>query len=325
VAAPNGTGLQQPKLAQAAFHRVVSHSPRFVPNHKHEATLTAMTATTTNRQRRRHAPQHTPHSHSNNPPRKCDHPKFCNFHQKPGHTDDECLAQKKKKAAEKPRSKSGPPARQYATMIVPDEEDDDLIETVNGLMTVKDRHTTDSEILLDNGAEISLFRDAHLLTDITPTKSIRIRGVNSGDKALLVTHTAMFRGLLQVYYSKDATANILSYCQVGDNLGIVWDSERQLFHTTDHELTFVRDGKLFVLTDTKCVTFLRSKPVVKNDLVREVQRRLGFPSESTLAQAIRNGAISNLPITVKDVETAVSIEGRSAATLQGKAQTCNSP
>jgi hypothetical protein len=210
-------------------------------------------------------------------------------------------------------------------MIVPDEEDDDLIETVNGLMTVKDTCATDNEILLGNGAEISLFRDAHLLTDITPTKSIRIRGVNSGDKALLVTHTAMFRGLLQVYYSKDATANILSYCQVGDELGIVWDSERQLFHTTDHELTFVRDGKLFVLTETKCVTFMRSKPVVKNDLVREVQRRLGFPSESTLAQAIRNGSISNLPITVKDIESAVSMEGRSAATLQGKAHTCNSP
>jgi hypothetical protein len=44
------------------------------------------------------------------------------------------------------------PARQYATMIVPEEEDDDLIdETVNGLMTVKDRCATDNEILLDNG------------------------------------------------------------------------------------------------------------------------------------------------------------------------------
>jgi hypothetical protein len=43
-------------------------------------------------------------------------------------------------------------ASEYATMIVPDEEDDDLIdETVNGLMTVKDRCATDNEILSDNG------------------------------------------------------------------------------------------------------------------------------------------------------------------------------
>jgi hypothetical protein len=330
-----------PKTAQAVFQRVVNHTPRFTTTIKGESASTVMSARRTGK-----------------PPRSQKSDKYCSFHKCKGHSDAECNAQKKPSSSASssvppstsaPRASSGPPsrpqssrhsssrpprnhntppARQHAAVVVPDDEEE-LLETYNGLMALTNRHSP-SEVILDNGAEISIFKDANLLSNITECKPIKVKGVNSSDKCLIVRQQGLFQNAIQVYFSKDASANIISYCQLDDALGIVWDAPNHRFNTRDEQFVFARNGNLFILTQDpskRCFTSLnQTKPAVRTrELVRDIQKKLGFPSELTLAQAIRSGSISNIPVTVKDVENTLALEGRHIATLQGKAQTARSP
>ena len=80
------------------------------------------------------------------------------------------------------------------------------------------------------------------------------------------------------------------------------------FTTTDNLLTTVKENK----------ANFTSKEVKQAELVREIQKRLSFESDSSLIRAIKTGSINNLPITIKDVQIAQSIFGSSIAALKGK-------
>jgi hypothetical protein len=307
-----------PKTAQAVFQRVVNLTPRFTSTIKSESASTVMSVRTTTQKKRSD--------------------KFCSYHKCKGHSDSECNAQKKPSScafsvppstfaprtssgppsrpqssrhssSRPPRNNDTPPARQYAAVVVPDDEEE-LLETYNGLMDLTNRHSQD-EVILDNGAEISVFKDANLLSNIVECKPIRVKGVNSSDKCLIVRQQGLFKNATQAYFSKDASANIISSCQLDDALGIVWDAPNQSFHTRNEQFVFVRSGNLFVLSkdpSKRCLTSRnQTKPAVRtSELVRDVQKKLGFPSELTLARAIRSGSISNIPVTVKDVENTLA-------------------
>jgi hypothetical protein len=65
-------------------------------------------------------------------------------------------------------------------------------------------------------------RDARLLTNIVACTPIKVKGVNSSDKCLVVVRLqGLSQNAIHGYFSKDASANIISYCQLDDPLGII--------------------------------------------------------------------------------------------------------
>jgi hypothetical protein len=58
--------------------------------------------------------------------------------------------------------------------------------------------------------------------------------------------------------------------------------------------------------------------VKKANLARTICQRLAYPSEQSLAQAIRNSSISNLPITLNDLSNASATYGKDVAMIKGK-------
>jgi hypothetical protein len=105
-------------------------------------------------------------------------------------------------------------------------------------------------------------------------KPIRVKGVNSGDKPLVIRKQGTFQDALTVYHSPEASANIIAYCQIGDALGINWNAGEQTFHTNNNQFVFVRNGNLFTLSATpqaQCLTTLK-------DNKYETCRRSSVPS-----------------------------------------------
>ncbi len=74
------------------------------------------------------------------------------------------------------------------------------METVNGLMAFNERRN-DNEVILDNGAEISVIKDSNLLTNIKECPPIKVRGVNSADSCLILRQQGLFQNTMTVYYS----------------------------------------------------------------------------------------------------------------------------
>jgi len=59
--------------------------------------------------------------------------------------------------------------------------------------------------------------------------------------------------------------------------------------------------------------------IKKAEKAREIQRRLGYPSDADLAKlAGGGGAVTNVPVTAKDIARAEDIFGPDASALKGK-------
>lgn len=56
-------------------------------------------------------------------------------------------------------------------------------------------------------------------------------------------------------------------------------------------------------------------------IARELQRRMGFPSDDVLIRTINNGGLINTGVTAKDVQVARTIYGPDEAYLQGRTRT----
>ena len=75
-----------------------------------------------------------------------------------------------------------------------------------------------SHVLLDNQASINVFCDANLLTNIRRSKhGILLNGVQAEAEAVRVDMEGDFREVGPVYYSRNATANILSFAAMVDS------------------------------------------------------------------------------------------------------------
>jgi hypothetical protein len=80
--------------------------------------------------------------------------------------------------------------------------------------------------------------------------------------------------------------------------------------------------KLYVMECDTIVAGLSIRD--KQSLVRVTQQRLGFPSERTMMDMIRTGMVSNLPISIKDIEDTLNSDGRHIATIQGQSSNLTS-
>jgi hypothetical protein len=84
------------------------------------------------------------------------------------------------------------------------------------------------------------------------------------------------------------------------------------------ELKFGRQENLYTLIPKKKRVMTTQKEIEKSTLVKDIQKRLGYESAGGLARAVREGSISNLPITLHDIHQAEKIFGPSVAEIKGK-------
>ena len=97
------------------------------------------------------------------------------------------------------------------------DEDDESIEAVF-VTTNEVALFTRSHVLLDNQASVNIFCNPSLLTGIRKSQhSILLNGVQLGAKGVRVDEEGNFGEIGPVYYSRGATANILSFAAMVDS------------------------------------------------------------------------------------------------------------
>jgi hypothetical protein len=100
----------------------------------------------------------------------------------------------------------------------------------------------DKDLLLDNQATISIFKNGDLLTEIHECRPITINGIGG---SLVVNKKGKYHDL-DVYYNQHAPANILCFFDVNNSYGVT--IENGVFTTSikGEKMTFKPEGKLYV-------------------------------------------------------------------------------
>ena len=176
-------------------------------------------------------------------------------------------------------------------------------------------HDDDYNIHLDNQSNEHIFRNKNLLSNMRSAKEIQIRGANG--ETISSNQIGKFLGL-EVYYCKNAIANVLSWSKLTNSMRLTWEETRNQFiarrESDDMQLIFhmTQEG-LYVcnynaIQPTMLLTTVSknmqdySKREVRDAIrARELSRKLGFTSDNDLIKLINNGSIINCPVTAKDV------------------------
>jgi hypothetical protein len=82
-------------------------------------------------------------------------------------------------------------------------------------------------VLLDSCAQVSVFSNPSLLTNITDAPPVVITGVNKGTAAVTTSQAGFLPGLEKVliYFSPQVKRNILRFSQRHKHYPITWDHE----------------------------------------------------------------------------------------------------
>lgn len=255
----------------------------------------------------------------------------CYFCKEKGHYKSDCPTLKK---AEKSLSK----------MKTKDKNKKELIDNVSvtfedtGFPVIEDIIAStkvpqlgEFDILCDNGATVSIVKNKDLLRNIRfATKEIKIAGLSG---KLTVNQVGNFPGIGEVYYHPDSLANIFCFYDLVHKNNGLYDKDTNEFHAylNGIKIKFKSIGKLYIWNaeqyaqDYVMIQTVEDnekqfskREVIQAKLARDAHRKLGYPSIKDLVYSIRNGKILNLPITVRDVENAITIYGKDLATLKGK-------
>ena len=180
-----------------------------------------------------------------------------------------------------------------------------------------------NEVILDNGAEVSIFRNEDLLDNIEEVKSTIIVGVNGNDTGIKIDQAGTFRDYGKVYLSGAASANILSFNQAKENREVAYDAASDTFICSSNADVHVFENRkgLYVArfaSSPRVFTF-KHKVDLKSRLVRDIQRKLGFVSDQSLMKAVIDGSIRNLPIDTIDIRQSRASDP-AIPILKGKAQ-----
>jgi nitrogen fixation protein len=200
-----------------------------------------------------------------------------------------------------------------------DEADDDIYDVT--LMT-KDEHSpadasgpvvlfSDTEVLLDNQAGRSVFRNPGLLTDLRKLKTpIYIGGVDGSSKGIRVDADGSFEDLGHVGICGPAAANILSKAEMVDAChrisyvndeyhldgdGVVMVFRRKLLggsgHKSNHyscEMADVASAATLPVTLEANMREYSHREVTK---ARELMARLAYASSSTMLELLGSGGL----------------------------------
>ena len=198
------------------------------------------------------------------------------------------------------------------------------------------RGTPSTAVLLDNQANVSVFHNRDLLENIRDTRqTVTISGIGGDQvKTKQVGDLAEF---FPVSYCADATVNVLSFSDVEEHLEITYersvgwrvhlkDGTCLLFRRAcdglhicdfaDHCSTRLVQSYATTVAELESEFTIREVEAAKG--VRELMKRLGYPTPRDMVELLVSGSIVNCPYTAKDVARAEHIYGPAAASLKGK-------
>ena len=176
-----------------------------------------------------------------------------------------------------------------------------------------------NQIILDSGAQISIFSNQSLLTNIRSCEPFQITGIVPANDGLTCTQIGTFMDSCDVYISEFVESNILSFASMSGSIPIHWDQTNSSFILDfgDAYMLFQLEDNLFIHTVQRaCVLNLKALENAK--AAQDLQRRLGFISKGDLMKCVLNGSFLNNPVTPKDISTAEAMLGKCEAEIKGK-------
>jgi len=203
------------------------------------------------------------------------------------------------------------------------------------------------DIILDSGASVGVFHNKELgdgPCDVEDT--VMIMGVNSNEGAI-ISSMVLSTDFGIVYYSPNSVGNILSYSTVKREAHGVWnmpaddhfsvqiwkDGPVYLFrpklgiyvHNTKDARDTIRPVSVLVATVSRIKENYTAREIAQADAARDLQRKLGIPSDEVLTELINSGGLMNCSVTARDVARARHLYGPSLASLKGKTTTHKGP
>ena len=199
-----------------------------------------------------------------------------------------------------------------------------------------------SHVLLDNQASVNIFRNPDLLTNIrSADNGILLNGVQQSASGVRVDQIGDFNEVGPVYFSKEASANILSFAAMEDaGSRIRYDHGRAEFtlqpaessrvYTFKRQPIAVSEGRFFVCdirdeprqesvmvnTVEDNMTRYTKREIASAAKARELLARMGYPSIENAVAMLRNG--NNFDVVEQDFKIAQNIWGGCLATMKGK-------
>jgi len=187
-------------------------------------------------------------------------------------------------------------------------------------------------ILLDNQSTVDIFCNKKLLLDIyTSDEDMTVHG-NGG--ALTTNQKGTLKNYGEVWFHEDAITNILSLKNVRSKFQLTYVSHPESIFTVHknngqvNQFKMHSDGLHYYDTRSRSQAFVstvsgEAEGYSKQQLsqakqARELQAKLGHPSLHDLKSIVSANLISNLPVTIADIDRAEKIFGPSLPILKGK-------
>jgi Reverse transcriptase (RNA-dependent DNA polymerase) len=195
-----------------------------------------------------------------------------------------------------------------------------------------------TEVLLDNQAGRSLFKNRSLLKNVGSVKPFYIGGIDGGSRGLRISEEGDFEDLGRVGCESTAAANILSKARLLDAGNIVsYDQSKDVYYLQGHQRGYTFGRKIlsngrrsshyacdmadtdqtFVTTVADNMRQYTKREVTQAKNARELIARLGYPSSQATIDMLDAG-MSNCDVTKQDVRNADAIFGPCIPSLRGK-------
>ena len=176
---------------------------------------------------------------------------------------------------------------------------------LNYVMAARGMNDMKNELLIDSQSNIHLICNRELVNNVQDIeKAIRVRGIT--DNILEIKQTAHLNGIGEVYFSEAASGNVLSLSLLNKDHVVEWKPRMNAFvlYTTEgNEFIFKCKDDMYVCESYDKMCLINSgKRYDKTQLIKEVIRKLGYPSIDTMKKMIKSGAIDNVPLDLKDLE-----------------------
>ena len=199
---------------------------------------------------------------------------------------------------------------------------------------------TATEVLLDNQAGRSIFKNKDLLSDVTSVKPFYIGGIDGDSRGLCIQQDGDFEDLGRVGLATSAAANILSKTRLIDaGNTVTYDAHADVYHLHGSERSYVFSRKLnsngsrsshyacdmarpahtdiLIATVADNMRQYTKREVHQATNARELMARLAHASSQGTIGMLDTGLV-NCDVTKQDVRNADAIFGSSIAALKGK-------
>jgi hypothetical protein len=190
-------------------------------------------------------------------------------------------------------------------------------------------------ILLDSQSTMDLFCSQNLVENIHNTADTMRLKSNGG--SMVVGKKATIRGYKkEVWFSKDAITNIISLSNLIQQYRVTYDSNDLMFivhrepGTPNMEFRMHESGlhyydprkmkneqMAFVSTVAENMSRFTKREIKGAEVARSLYRTLDRPSMKDYKWIVRSHQIKDSPVTVQDIEVAISIWGKNISKLKG--------